>query len=393
VLEDFSVTNAFENVAEIRKPFYALNMANILNNESIISDIKQDEELLEFIAPDAEILIVDDNSINLTVSEGLLKPLQMNIDTALSGKEAIDMISQKRYDIIFMDHMMPELDGVETTRIIRRLHPSYDDIPIIALTANAMDGSKDLFLSEGMNDFVAKPIELKIIISMIKKWLPQNKIQKLYNQPMAKKKDTIAISDFQIGDLDTKTAINLLGSEKLYLSILKDYCKAVEGKCIKIKELIKRYRWKEYTIEVHAIKSASRQVGAMKLGDMAEKLESAGNNKDVVYIFSHNDEMLDKYMEYKTIITDFFTHSGDGVEKEEKTELTIMDNNTLSDFFVEMKNAVDELDMDQMDRIISDMNQYRYSKDGQKLFERLKEAVEQVDVDKCEEIMEEWLKL
>ncbi|MFR8119435.1 MAG: response regulator [Lachnospira sp.] len=110
------------------------------------------------------------------------------IDTCLSGKEAIEKISSQMYDIIFMDHMMPELDGVETTHIIRRFHPEYDDVPIIALTANAIDGTKEMFLKEGMNDFVPKPIELQFLTAKIKHWLPAEKIDLTARRASAKQK-------------------------------------------------------------------------------------------------------------------------------------------------------------------------------------------------------------
>ena len=142
-----TMTSPLSNVLIIKKPLYALNIAAILNHEEVhteyMGSVMDD---FEFIAPEANILIVDDNAINLTVAEGLLEPLQMQIDKALSGQEALTKIAEKHYDLIFMDHMMPELDGVETTHIIRRFHQDYAKVPIIALTANAVSGTKAMFL-------------------------------------------------------------------------------------------------------------------------------------------------------------------------------------------------------------------------------------------------------
>ena len=127
----------------------------------------------DFRAPGARVLIVDDNLVNRKVAAGLMRPFAMQIDTAKSGEEAIEMIKQKEYHLIFMDHMMPDMDGVETTHVIRELEGEYyKNVPIIALTANAISGVKEMFLEEGMNDFIAKPINTKELSEKILSWLP-----------------------------------------------------------------------------------------------------------------------------------------------------------------------------------------------------------------------------
>ena len=140
-------------------------------------------------------LIVDDNNVNLVVASGILEPLGMQIDTANGAAQAIERVKQLRYDIIFMDHMMPEVDGVETTHIIRRMIPGYEEVPIIALTANAIGGTKEMFIREGMNDFVAKPIETKEIVGMVRKWLPAVKIMPV-TEGSASYSPKIAITGF-----------------------------------------------------------------------------------------------------------------------------------------------------------------------------------------------------
>ena len=134
-------------------------------------EVKNEYE--NFRAPKAKILIVDDNLVNRKVAAGLMKPFNMQIDSAKSGEEAIEMVRQKEYHIIFMDHMMPDMDGVETTHIIRNMDGEYyRNVPIIALTANAISGIKEMFLQEGMNDFIAKPIDIKELSEKILHWLP-----------------------------------------------------------------------------------------------------------------------------------------------------------------------------------------------------------------------------
>ena len=130
-------------------------------------------EYADFRAPKAKVLIVDDNLVNRKVAAGLMRPFAMQVDTAKSGEEAIKMVQDKKYDLIFMDHMMPDMDGVETTHVIRGLEGEYyQNVPIIALTANALSGVKEMFIEEGMNDFVAKPINIKELSEKILNWLP-----------------------------------------------------------------------------------------------------------------------------------------------------------------------------------------------------------------------------
>ena len=122
--------------------------------------------------PDAKVLIVDDTRVNLMVAAGIMKRYKMQIDTADSGQKAIEMVQEKKYDIVFMDHMMPGLDGVDTTRMIRKLGPEYEKLVVIALTANVVGEAKQLFIDEGLQDFLAKPIEIKELDAILNKWLP-----------------------------------------------------------------------------------------------------------------------------------------------------------------------------------------------------------------------------
>ncbi len=375
------------NVRIVKKPVYTLNIAQIFNNESLHFDYEeQNEDLFEFIAPEAEVLIVDDNAINLTVAEGLMEPLKMKLDSAASGKEALEKISKKRYDIVFMDHMMPEMDGVETTHAIRKFYKKYADVPIIALTANAVDGTMEMFLKEGMNDFVAKPIELRILVSKIKRWLPVEKIQKISKQELAameQEKEKVTLPE--IGDLDVQTAYTLLGSEKLFWSVLKDYYRVIEQKATTIKALEEAEDWSAYTIEVHALKSASRQIGAHVLADQAARLEQAGNERDGELIHAATKALLSRYRSYLPVLEPFFVENEeDGAEKEPVAA------DILKALFAQLREAMDDLDMDGMEAVVEEMKKYRYEGTAAELFKRLQTAVENIDVETCEDILAEW---
>ncbi|WP_026835888.1 PocR ligand-binding domain-containing protein [Eubacterium xylanophilum] len=385
---DTMVQVDLDNVLIVKKPIYILNIAAILRDEDYQSHIANVEVAdFDFIAPKAKVLIVDDNAINLTVSEGLLKPLRMKIDTALSGKEAIEKITVDKYDMIFMDHMMPELDGVETTHIIRRFHRDYKDVPIVALTANAVDGMREKFLAEGFNEFVPKPIEMKVISKVIKNSLPPEKIERASKSDLPPSMEimqkNMAEQGLDIHGLNVGAAMKLLGNTDLLKAVIKDYYNAIEKKS----EIIKKYEteedWKNYTIEVHALKSASRQIGAEELADMAADLEKAGNNEDAATIHDLTPAMLDLYLSYIDKLKDYCEEKVVG-EKKTPTKDFLMD------CFLVMRSAIENLDPDQMDSVIEEMAGYKYPEEQEDMFEYLKDAVNSLDMETCEQVIISW---
>lgn len=378
------------NLRVVKKPLYILGLSNIFSGrEDNVAFTFTEAEDFDFVAPTAEILVVDDNAINLTVVKGLLAPLQMKIDTALSGKEAVLKVTDKRYDIIFMDHMMPEMDGVETTRVIRRLLGNNGQVPIIALTANAVEGTAEMFISEGMNDMVAKPIEMRVIVSKLQKWLPPEKIEKLRKKgqmprTVHKEGATQMATDIAIDGLDVQKAMGFLGNEELFWSVLKEYYRVIDKKCALIQEYEQKEMWREYTVEVHALKSASRQIGATDLAHTAEQMEAAGNAENAALIHKITPGMLEEYMFYKGILAPYFT------KETEAQSGRVADQNEIENLFAAMEDAMENLDMDAMEKVIQDMSQYSYNGAQREVFDKLQNAVEDIDTEKCEEILAEW---
>ena len=378
------------NLRVVKKPLYILGLSNIFHGREDNTAFSPTEaEDVDFVAPTAEILVEDDNAINLTVVKGLLAPLQMKIDTALSGKEAVLKVTDKRYDIIFMDHMMPEMDGIETTRVIRRLLGNNGQVPIVALTANAVEGTAEMFISEGMNDMVAKPIEMRVIVSKLQKWLPPEKIEKLRKKgqgprPVHKEGAAQMAMNISIDGLDVQKAMGFLGNEELFWSVLKEYYRVIDKKCALIQEYEQKEMWREYTVEVHALKSASRQIGATDLAHTAEQMEAAGNAENAALIHKITPGMLEEYMFYKGILAPYFTKAT------EEQSCREADQNETEKLFAAMEDAMENLDMDAMEKVIQDMSQYSYNDAQREVFEKLQNAVEDIDTEKCEEILTEW---
>lgn len=392
VLADYDSIDAIDipNVQTICKPVYSLSLYNAMGIRKInLNDSDSENDSFTFVAPDAHILVVDDNSVNLTVASGLLEPLNMKIDTASSAAEAIEKIHHVKYDLIFMDHMMPEVDGVEATHIIRRLVPSYNDVPIIALTANAIGGAKEMFIKEGMNDFVAKPIDVKDAVSKLRKWLPKEKICRVDKsggiEAPAQEADGSQNSSkaADIKELNTKDAIAMLGSEKLYMAVLKEYYGAIEKKYSTILEHKNAERWRDYTIEVHALKSTSRQIGAVHISELAAEMEKAGNDGNIELINEKTGTMLEEYMKLKDIFKPYFIDAPEAKEHVAQFE-------EIMNMLEKMQAALDAFDTLQIDEVIEEMSRFKYSEENIGFFERLKSAAEESDIDECLNIVGEW---
>ena len=381
------------NLRIVKKPLSCMNLSMIYNKEKIsfTGTIDHDGDT-DFTAPDAWVLIVDDNTVNITVAEGLLEPLKLNTAAATSGREALRKVKERRFDIILMDHMMPEMDGIETTQKIREDYPEYKDIPIIALTANAVGNAKDLFLQAGMNDFIPKPIEVRILISKIKEWLPKDKIRKLSGAEkeavLQQEKDNPPLLDKNLVDLDTAAAIKLIGSEKLFRKILKEYYRLIPSKAASVQAHFDAEAWEPYTVEVHALKSSSRQIGAMKLSDMAAELEKAGKAGDIAYIKAHHAAALEKYRAYEQILAPYCRE--EAADESLKAEC---EPRLLREEFEKVRRAALDLDMDLLEEACKTISGYRYPPEQQELLAKLLSACDEIDMDGCANIVDEWDKL
>ena len=178
ILAEFGEAVFDKNLGALSMPVYCVCLADMLNGVQAGPLYAADTPAIEFSAPDARVLIVDDINTNLKVAQGLLAPYNMRVDLATGGAAAIEAIQSERYDIVFMDHKMPQMDGVEATRLIREMgegDPYYREIPVIALTANAVSGIADMFIENGFNDFLSKPIDTAELNTILEKWLPKEK--------------------------------------------------------------------------------------------------------------------------------------------------------------------------------------------------------------------------
>ncbi len=281
-----------------------------------IQDIE--EEITPFTANGYKVLVVDDNTINRRVAKGFLKDYQFDLSEAASGYEAISLVRQTKFDIIFMDHMMPEMDGIETAHIIRNECGENGKVPnLIALTANAMEGVKERFLLNGFQDFIAKPLDRRELDKVLSKWIPDDR-KTISESPGKNDSGTNSEYDFssiQIQGISNEAIVrHQAGSVADYKEILELYCIDGERKTTLLRNLFEDKDYATYEIEVHGLKSASANIGAMDLSDLAKEHEHAAARGDEEYIKQHFTDLIQSYETQLQHIQHFLD------ERQEKTD-------------------------------------------------------------------------
>ncbi len=266
---------------------------------SQMPELPQEEQKItdSFTAPGVKVLIVDDNVINRKVARGFLKNYAFDLTEAASGPEAVDLVRDVRFDIIFMDHMMPGMDGIEAAEIIRRDCGENGTAPVmIALTANAMEGMREHFLACGFQDFIAKPLDRRELNNTLLRWVPEKYRQTDGIEEEVKPLDPTA---FQIDGIDMKAAMQYYsGDNEGFADLLELYCIDGKRKTELLRELVDSDMLR-YQIEVHGLKSASANIGAMEVSAMAREQENAAAQGDRELITEKFPLLL---AEYETLL-------------------------------------------------------------------------------------------
>lgn len=270
-----------------------------------------DDDKLSFLAPDAKILVVDDVTMNLKVVEGLLKATKIQIDTAVSGSECLECVKTTPYQMIFLDHMMPEMDGLETLEHMKNLADNPNaQTPVIMLTANAIVGAKEEYIEAGFTDYLTKPIRETELLEMILKYLPEELVCENGGQGIEKSQDAQDMEQPEAGGegaeplqrleqlegLDVKTGLTYcMNEEDFYIEMLQEFLQA--DKASQLKHFLAEEDWDNYRTIVHALKSTSLTIGAAHLSGEAKALEMAAKEGNMDYIRSHHDGVMDEYKE------------------------------------------------------------------------------------------------
>lgn len=337
-----------------------------------------------FIAPEAHILLVDDNELNLVVAKELLKPLRMQIDTAENGLQAVKMVRGSQYDLVLMDHMMPVMDGIEAAKAIRALpEDKYQKLPIIALTANAMVDARKEFLNAGMNGFVAKPIDFARICNQLKLWLPKDLVRDVPKEE-AKKLLADDLSDREIQPEDPQMGFSFeegvkhCGSKAALMKTIRIFYRTIDSKANKIEQCLKECLISDYVIEVHALKSSALLIGAVPLSEAAKELEDYGKQGKTEVLEEKTPDVLTLYRDLKNILRPY-------AEKEEDAKKEFSDGEWIT-ALQQIHQCIEQFDLDGVDQIMEQLEEYQVP-------ECIRESMDQLRVYVADVSMEEIMEL
>lgn len=338
----------------------------------------------KFTAPEARVLVVDDNPMNLMVFKSLLKKTRMMIDMANDGDEGLSLTMKRSYDIIFLDHMMPRKDGIETLQELREQADGLNSrTPVICLTANAISGAREKYISAGFSDYLTKPVNSGQLEDLLLEFLPEKKIKKTGDGPVVAEETVISLSSVPeilapLKDqswIDISLGIKNSGDLEGYLPLLRLFYESLEDRAAEIDGLYEAGNITDYTIKVHALKSSARLVGAMAFGQAAQQLEDAGKNGDMEYIKEHHPSFMETYRSFKEPLSQVFTPNDQDTEKMEA------DLDLLEDAYGEIQAAAEDMNIELLENIFTELEEYRIPKQEADFYQNIKKAAERLDYD------------
>ena len=350
-----------------------------------IDSVEQYHE--SFHAPEAQILVVDDTQMNLTVIKSFLKQTQIQITTAESGKETLDLVAKKHFDVIFLDHRMPEMDGIETFEAMKAMPDNLNrDVPVIALTANAIFGAREEYMKHGFTDYISKPVNGIQLEQMLLHYLPVEKISSVsirngednYKSEFSK----IVPEDSKLNNLsgvDIKAGITNCGDVETYESVVTDFYNSIDRNADAIEGFLNEKDIRNFTVLVHALKSSARLIGALELSDMAAHLEDMGNQENCEEISKLTPALLEKYRMYKVHLA--------VMADEEDDSLPEIPAEQLEGAFKDMKELIEAYDFDTADSIMLMLKDYSIPLDLKNKYNKVKELMTAVDRDGLLEIL------
>ncbi|MCL1910735.1 MAG: ATP-binding protein [Leptospirales bacterium] len=379
-----------EDIPTIMMPVYAVAIAQILNDKK--TEKRLTKAAANFIAPSAKLLIVDDIQTNILVAEGLLAPYRTELHACGNGREALEMVKKNNYDIVFMDHMMPGMDGVEATAAIRAMDGDYfKEVPIVALTANAISGMKEMFLSKGFSDYLSKPIEIAKLNGIMDKWIPQGKRESIDISKI--KTDARNSGDekalLTIHGVDVNKGITMTGGTfEGYLQVLALFRRDAEERLALLKELPDKEKLPFFTSQVHALKGASGALGAADVSAKAAELETAGKAGDMDIITRLLPEFTRNLAE---LIEGIRSALRDSAAEMSQAGAEI-ESSRLIQSLNELSEALKAREIETIDRILSELGRQLPDSKTKRLLEQVSDEVLMTEFDKALGIIEELMK-
>jgi signal transduction histidine kinase/DNA-binding response OmpR family regulator/HPt (histidine-containing phosphotransfer) domain-containing protein len=360
--------------------------------------------------PYGKVLAVDDLATNLEVMKGLLMPYGLQVDTVLSGREAVERIRAEtvRYDLIFMDHMMPEMDGIEAVRIIRNeIGSAYArQAPIIALTANAVEGNREMFLSSGFNDFISKPIDIKRLDIVLNQWVRDAQSGETLREGGGRTRERVGareedapgnggmetgdasrwLLDHSVAGIDFTAALQLYGGDGAALMTILQSFIAHTPSLIQKMDADLETSLSDYAVAVHGLKGTCAAICASKSAELAKELEFASREGRGDFVKARHGELRRQVLaltEGLKVVAEGWEARQPGVEKEGRSEPD-------RELLVRLSAAAGDCNSNEVEAVLGELEQYRYE-DGEELIRWLRKQAENFDYDALHKRLEEFL--
>lgn len=335
----------------------------------------------KFVAPDADILVVDDNPMNLTVIKGLLKSTKVFVTTAESGEKCLKKLKTDTFNVVFLDHMMPGMDGLETIAEIRKTHP---DLPVYALTANVTSGGEEFYKSKGFDGYLTKPIDTETLERVILRHLPEEIVMKVDDTDEAAGEEELSEDMkwlFEVDGLTVNEGIKHSGGVALYISSLNLFLDTIDDNSKVIEDAYADGDIKLFTVKVHALKTSARIIGAMKLYKDCKLMEEAGNRRDMEYISANKDKLMQDYKSFREKLKGLRNDEADTSDK------AVIPEEELKDAYEALKELVPQMDYDSVEMILEQLNEYALPDADDEKIRELSRLLKLFDWDAMEQLL------
>ena len=332
----------------------------------------------KFVAPDADILVVDDNPMNLSVIKGLLKATRMFVTTAESGEECLDKLKYSTFNIVLLDHMMPGMDGIET---LERIRKDFPDLPVYALTANASEG-EEFYKSKGFTGYLSKPIDSASLEKAIMMHLPEEIMKKPEPEDApAELTELPAELDWvrEVEGLSVDDGIKNSGGIGGFIHAINMFRDTIEENTKVLEDAYNGDDIRLFTVKVHSLKTSARIVGAKELSELAQKLEDAGNKNDREFIDENASRLFVIYGEFREKLKK--------LEKQEDDEgKEMIPEDELKDAYSALKEIIPQMDYDSVEMIVSQVREYKLPDEDAARFKEIEKLLKAFEWDKLEEM-------
>ena len=365
---------------------FILTVLQKVVDDTPLGDFKEHEETVnrgpyvpKFVAPDAKILVVDDNVMNLNVIKGLLKATRMQVTTASGGRECLDRLKEESFNVVLLDHMMPGMDGVETVAEIRKTMPN---LPVYALTANSTAG-EDFYTSKGFDGYLSKPLDSAALELAVLKHLPEEIVKKAEAsdavEDLEKLPDELAWIK-SVDGLSVEEGIKNSGGVTGYINALGIFFETIEENAGVIEEAFNENDIKMYTVKVHALKTSARIAGAGSLSALAADLEQAGKAEDMDFIRENTPKLLEDYRAFSDKLERLN-------EKKERTDREELSLDELKDAYDLLKDMIPKMDYESVEMILKQLEGYSLPAEDEERMKKLTMLLKSLKWDEMEELI------